>query len=262
MLPSLSSLSIKDDTVGATTQRPGLAGLRFYFRWIAACGGWDNTPVFTKWGSSSEKRAFRGLVNKAENDRFSVGQYNGPYTNTDVDQLIDQKTYSVEHIIPRSMVNDRDPGRAEDDFFGWDLAHRDANSERSNLPLVLWNSKSLTEPGRSWVSGELHYNPLEEHKPRLARRWIYIRLTYYIDGDIDPPSEAQINHMHEITQMAKRQNPVQRYAEKRLHALLVQRCKEKYGVDWQNPLHDDQRDALLDDPQIISILSYGSYQKR
>jgi hypothetical protein len=43
----------------------------------------------------------------------------------------------------------------------------------------------------------------------------------------------------------------------------VQRCKEKYGVDWKNPLHDDQTaDELLDDPQIISILSYGSYQKR
>lgn len=218
------------------------------------CGGWENIPTFKRWGDTDEKRAFRELVDQSENDRFSIGQYNSPYTNKDVDVLIGEETYSIEHVVPRSVINSKNPGRAEDDFYGWDLADRHANSDRSNLPLVLWPLEHVSDRGRVWISGELHYNPLEEHKARLARRWIYIRCTYFLEDDIDPPSKAQQKHIKDIVKIAKTQNLTQRYAEERLHLLLSKRCHEEYGVNWKNPLNTDKADTLLDDKTLPNVL--------
>ena len=245
-LPHLSFLTINETSCGSS----------FHSDWLEACGAGRRIPKFLKFGNSNEKKIFRQLVNEAENDRFSVGQYNSPYANKDVDRLIKQRTYSIEHIVPRSFVNGRASGAAEDDFFGWDLADVDANRDRSNLPLVLWKLGDGAKPGRILIAGELHYNPIEEHKPRLARRWIYIRLTYALEDDIAPPSIQQIEHMQEIINVAKVHNPRQRYAENRLHKLLSKRCREKYGIDWKNPLNEDSVAAtLLDDPRILNALS-------
>jgi hypothetical protein len=169
--------------------------------------------------------------------------------------MVENSAYSIEHVVPRSMVNGKSPGRAEDDFFGWDLADRHANSDRSNLPLVLWPLQHISGRGRVWISGELHYNPLEEHKARLARRWIYIRCTYFLDDDIDLPSDAQQKNIKLIIETAKTRNSTQRYAEERLHMFLVQRCKSEYSVDWKNPLETESADALLNDPLLPAVLT-------
>ena len=252
MLPALSLLTI-GESPNVEIQKRNVTS--FYARWIDACGGIDNLPKFKQWGNRSAKRVFRELVNRSENDRFSAGQYLGSYTATDVDVMLAKKTYSIEHIVPRSYVNGRRGGRAEADFFGWDLVTRSSNSKRSNLPLVLWEDTSLPL-GRVLIEGEMHYNPLEEHKPRLARRWIYIRCTYVFIDDINTPSNLQKKHILKILEVAKIQNPNQRYAEQRLHGFLVDYCKSEYKVNWKNPLNDKETaHELLNDPEITHILS-------
>jgi len=212
-LPSLSLLSLRP------TQRPAE-------EWRELCGG--QLPSFPKWGSTRAKRRFRELVDKSENDKFSAGQYRLPYSNLDIDAVITDGTYSVEHILPRSMVNGRRPGKAEDDWFAWDMAHRTENSRRSNLPLCLW--PNLFKTGRVFIKGQLHFNPPDTHRDRLARRWLYARLTYAEIDTLDDPSQAQCEHADEIVELVRTSK--MGFAERRLHASLI----ESVGGRWRNPL--------------------------
>lgn len=198
-------------------------------RWLEACGG--HLPWFKEWKRVRKgKKTFRELANASENDRFSLGQYVTPYSRYDIDRVLREKTWSIEHVLPRSFVNGRDPGRAEDDVFGWMVATRSGNATRSNLPLVLWE----LDPSEFWVGvvvledGVTYYNPPNESKPVLARKWLYERATY---GEIDQlkrPSTAQFDNRSAISAMA---NSNIGYAEERLHLMLSERAG-----GWKNPL--------------------------
>ena len=231
MLPSLENLKLSESEPDHDAVRDEF--LRLCGGGGGGGGGGSHPPNFVRWGSSSEKRAFRVLVDESENDRFSAGQYETPYSGTDVDEVLRTRTWSIEHIVPRSDVNGRSPGLAENDVFGWDLATRRANARRSNLPLVLWPTSSDSARGVVTIDGEPHFNPPEEFKARLARRWLYIRIVYSKIDRLDRPSRAQAAHADATIELV-RTSPS--YAEKRLHALLVERVRAKYGVGWRNPL--------------------------
>ena len=90
------------------------------------------------------------------------------------------------------------------------------------------------------MNGEKHYNPPEEHKDRLARRWIYIRATYAFANVLASPSIAQVKHADAIFKLVSETQPSAE--ELALHNELSNR----YG-GWRNPLMfpGDERDGFL-----------------
>jgi hypothetical protein len=246
-------------TSDVSPYKPTLRQLEAYFAWIKACGGWENKPDFPAWDglSSTAKMRFHKTVDRSENDRFSGGQYDGPYSGFDIDVILrtqnNSKKWSIEHVLPRSKVNGRNTGKAENDWFGWDVATRGRNSQRGNLPLVLWPTPSLSI-GVVNFDGEKHYNPLEEHKARLARRWIYSRATYGLDDSLAPPSDAQRKHAREIGALCS--SASLSYAEKRLHSFLTTRVEQELGKDWKNPLNTspEHRKLFLDNEEFLGFV--------
>jgi len=218
MLPSLANLSI-----GCGPYDAGHEQMREEsWLWLHACG--KEHPEFKKWGSmrSRHKNAFHDIV-----ERLGP-KYLTSYTNSNVKDLRSWQRLSVEHILPRSRVNANHPGAAENDPFGWASVDRDANSIRSNLPLVLWPTKGLPE-GILDIDGETHYNPPEEHKARLARRWVYVRATYAFLNVLASPSIAQQENADAILNLISNSPPSPEELE------LHQELSKKYN-GWRNPL--------------------------
>jgi len=220
-------------------------------RWIGACTagtGYDARPDFKRWKSvkGKEKHEFYELINRSENDRFSAGQYEGPYTGDDIDVIMQNEKWSIEHVLPRSLVNGRDAGEAEEDWLGWDVANRDANSDRSNLPLVLWPTPDLPT-GRVRVGGVAHYNPLEAHKARLARKWLFLRATYFQVDYLDPPSAAQ--KIHALETIKNVRSVRIGYAESRFQVFLQEYVAERFKTTWKNPLYGANPELFLDNEE-------------
>ena len=241
MLPDLSALSIgcydhDDESLSVWTE------------WIDECtggAGFVARPRFKTWKSvkGREKHEFYELIDASENDRYSGGQYEGPYTGDDIDVIMKSGKWSIEHVLPRFMVNGRAPGEAEEDWLGWDVADRDANSRRSSLPLVLWPTSDLPV-GRVVIDGRPHFNPLDKHKARLARKWLFLRATYFEVDDLKPPSSAQRQHASSIVQTVK--NTPIGYAERRFQRLLEEHVSAKFGTTWVNPLYRERASVYLD----------------
>jgi hypothetical protein len=172
------------------------------------------------------------------------------YELVEAEELMDQELYSVEHVLPRSKVNDSAAGAAEDDPLGWVQATRKANSRRGSLPLILWppsdegpwampNTIVIVESADGAVR-EAHYSPPAEMRARLARKWIYMRFEY---GDIDvlaPPSRAQWERSAEICAFAQHSPPSE--AERAVDAHF----REHHGCG--NPLIGEDRAVFLSEP--------------
>jgi hypothetical protein len=196
LLPDLGNLSI--GCYASPTKRT-LA----WEAWMKACtdgNGIGSRPDVKAWKKTraKDKQTFYNLIDRSENDRFSMGQYNTPYTGQDIDIIMQNRSWSIEHTLPRSFVNGRSPGEAEDDWLGWDVADRRANSTRSNLPLVLWKTPDL-KVGKVDINGEIHFNPIDDFKARLARRWLFLRATYSEIDDIDPYPVTEGSRQAECT---------------------------------------------------------------
>jgi hypothetical protein len=164
------------------------------------------------------------IAAEADDDEVPGGDFVSVYEEEDIDDVLRERTWSVEHVVPRSHVNGAGPGDAEDDPLGWDVATRRANGERSNLPLVLWAEEERT--GIVEIDGEVHFSPPKDQRARLARKWLFVRKTY--GSSIRPPSTAQTKRFAEILDLV-RNYPV-RKAEKKFHSMF----KARYG--WSNPL--------------------------
>jgi hypothetical protein len=238
-----------------------------YYKWIRACtqGTGDTIPEFQAWGGldSRDKMEFHAFVNKSENDRFSMGQYELPYSGIDIDTSlgadVEEDKWSIEHILPRSRVNGRRPGNAENDWLGWDTATRGMNSTRSNLPLVLWPTPGLPV-GRVKIPGDvMHFNPLEEHKDRLARRWIFLRATYAFVDRLAAPSKSQMENANDIIELCLKERPG--FAESRLQTFLTDKAQALFGIPWTNPLIKEKTKLLFLGDDEFATLVFGRHVK-
>ena len=223
-LPNVSLLTIN----GQTSKR------FIRVRWLNACGA--KRPNFKSWGNltgKDKKRLMHAVAEEADEDEPGQngkdGSYLTPYDQLDIDNVLEQRIWSVEHVIPRSHVIS-DATSAKNDPLGWMTATRTANSQRSNYPLMLWpdqHNGQLALP-RTFVrfEGELHYVPPLEQRARIARKWMYMRATY--SGDLKPPSRAQRLYSAQIVAWANAY-PIQP-AEQRVNDLY------NSVFEWSNPL--------------------------
>jgi hypothetical protein len=243
-LPDLTSLHISEKNEGP------------WERWVEAItdgAGWSARPAFRTWPSvrAKQKHSFYDLINQSENDRFSARQYNSPYTDDDIDVILRTRSWSIEHVLPRWLVNGGAPGEAEEDWLGWDVADSRANSARSNLPLVLWPTPTM-KVGRVRLDGDpqTHFNPLEVHKARLARKWLFLRATYSRIDRIDAASISQRRYADAI--IANVRESKIGYAERRFQGLLEEHVSSSSsswssGATWSNPLYGPRADEFLID---------------
>ena len=224
-LPDLSGLA-----VGETKEQ-------FRAAWKAACG---TRPKFRRWASlrrgSSKWTLLHNVAREAD---VEPENYVSAYERIDIDDIVkDGSLHSVEHVVPRSMINGRSPGDAEDDPLGWIEATPRANSRRGSLPLVLW-------PG-SYDGRRQHFAPPESERARLARKWLFIRMTYANVDAIAPPSEAQIAHCRQIIELAKTW-PIQG-AERRFNEIYHTRR------GYSNPLLRPNASRWYDSPWFAEIV--------
>ena len=170
---------------------------------------------------------------KSDADSQPHGQYLSVYDEIDINAIIQDERWSVEHLVARSHVNGRDGGDAENDPVGWIEATRTANSRRSNYPLILWpdpEGAKLMPNTLEDVDGKLHYVVPIGQRARAARKWLFIRATY---TGITPPTKAQYVHAAEILQLAK-EYPIQ-------HAEQLVNEHYRRVLRWANPLLEKDR---------------------
>ena len=148
-----------------------------------------------------------------------------------------QNRYSVEHVVPRSKIDDASD--LEADPYNWILATRSENSRRSNTPLKLW----LDTPGPpnargcfQKIDGELHYLPPSDQRARLARKWLYAHATY--PHDVDPPTVAQLRNLGKIVALVH-DTPILAAEQQVANAL-------SHMLNYKNPLLSDDADHFYD----------------
>ena len=212
----------------------------FRAAWKAASG---TRPQFGRWKNLSGKSKWTKLHSVARAADVEPENYVSAYQMLDIDDIIARgNLLSVEHVVPRSMVNGSGPGLAENDPLGWIEATPSANAIRSNLPLVLW-------PG-SYDGPQPHFSPPESQRARLARKWLFIRLSYSIVDTIDPPSKAQTEHRKEIIKLAKTY-PIQA-AERRVNEIY----HDMYN--YSNPLLKPNASRWYDSKWMEAIVFGGA----
>lgn len=247
---------------GGAVSTVDVAAVDAHTAWLRACGTHETTapPPFKgwMWTTANDKRRFYQAVQFSENDRFSLGDYMMPYSpGKDVDALLRDEKWSIEHVLPRSRINGTEPGDAENDFFAWEPAYRGKNSSRGNLPLVLWPMPEETGVGRVDVETdgviETHFNPVENVKARLARRWLYVRATYSSIDELDTPSLAQHAHKQDILDLVT--NTRFDYAEERLNFRLSELTWNVFEQIWRNPLYlPERRKRFFSDPAWLALV--------
>ena len=247
MLVDLSRLRLHDraESTGLCQDAAAVDAVRA--RWLAACG---RRPSLKRWKSLSgkDKRRLLHTVALRADDDSPGGAYLTAYEQMDIDDVMDHERQSVEHVVPRSHINGRDPGDAEDDPVGWIVATRASNSRRGNKPLKLWDDEDgQMAAGTVRVDGEVHFAPPAAQRARLARKWLFLRATY---ADIDPPSRAQRRHAAAIVALARHDPPSK--AELRVNAQL----RARHG--WANPLLEEGADKFYDDVAWRALV-FGPY---
>jgi hypothetical protein len=166
--------------------------------WLAATGkSWLTSKSWDRFTALDKMRLVHLVAQRAQTAKRG---YLTPYLEVDIDDIMYQQRWSVEHVMPRSKCQ-----MAQGDPWNFVEADRAENSARGNLPLKLWpdNSNQLqTSKFQTW-DGEVHYAPPENQRARLARKWLYTRATY----GCTPMSRAQKTHLHAIIALAKRIPP-------------------------------------------------------
>jgi hypothetical protein len=236
-LPNLSRLNIATSSgLNVSTEQDWKKHIRN--KWILARGDMPVCKPWKHWKSRDKYNALHAVALTADNDNLSNGHYKSAYEQIDIDDM-DNNTWSVEHVLPRSRMHGTDKVCAESDPVGFVEATRDANQRRSNHYLFLWEElpDQLAIPNNFVnLMGDFHYVPPIEQRARLARKWLCIRATYQ---DLDPPSTAQRLNAHNIVALAKNW-PVQPSELK---------VNEHYRnvLNWANPLLEEQNNRWYDD---------------
>ena len=161
-------------------------------QWSAACGQRPNT-----WKTAARPRQAPAAPQPraALGRQLPRGQQAVPASASraeqDIDDVVANREWSVEHVLPRSVVSSRGarvpagPRRERPARVG--EATRGANQRQSNLPLVLWPGGGV---GRVRLGGELHAPAPPERRARLARKWLFLRATYSAVDSIDSSKQS------------------------------------------------------------------------
>ena len=217
-------------------------------------------PRFKPWDELRSEDKYACMHGLAE--QLPTATYLSPYRELTIDHMKERGAWSVEHVWPRSKVDKSTPLGVQciSDPLGWMSADRIANSQRSNLPLLLWrmtgegvSTSSSSLDGKNlaalsvWLSasrvnvdGEQLYAPLLRERARIARKWLYIRATYA--DVIHPVSREQWDNRHNILALVKRYPVTDTEVEMNdVHRRVFMRS---------NPLVERQEtaDRWLDDP--------------
>lgn len=214
-------------------------------RWLQAVGERHKFPLWKNVG----RRKHMWLHDLAR----KVDGYESAYEELGADALLERRRHSVEHVVPRSRIDDA--SGAESDPRGWVLAARRANSQRSNLPLKLWPDAPgahRTDDLFEVIDGEVHYLPPADQRARLARKWLFLHATY--PHHIDVPSAAQLRNLSKIVALA-RNTPVYEWEQDVANALhdllgltnplLTHDANFYYDeLDWYTLLGGGDRDGV------------------
>jgi hypothetical protein len=201
---------------------------RAYERWMDERGRLNQIKSGES-GASSLPSSWKNVTPEQKRELLhalacEVEGYTSAYINADPHALIDSNTHSVEHVLPIAMMHDDDDDettaekagvevlKADTDPLNWIMAHRSVNiNYRKSLPLLLWSRENastirfLNRNGFQKVYlkeyDETLFEPPENQKARLARKWLYARVTYH--AVVDPPSRAQLAHLSDIIALAK-----------------------------------------------------------
>ena len=167
--------------------------------WHAAVG--DARVRFKPWQSWTSDDKRRLVHEMARDAQLSSEDFVSVYEEKDIDDILRDQEWSVEHVLPRSKCPE-----AEGDVLNMTVATRSANSHRSNLPLVLWPDRGL--PTRNdderTFEGVAHFAPPEGQRARLARKWLCARATHACAA---PMSSKQRQMLPEIVALAKADAP-------------------------------------------------------
>jgi len=198
-------------------------------RWLRAVGERPDLPAWKSVGR--RKHAWLHDLARAADGYESV------YEEVPAAELMAQNRFSVEHVVPRSKIDDASD--AESDPFAWVMASRKANARRSSYPLKLWPDApwEVVAPNSfQMIDGEIHYVPPTNQRARLARKFLYAHATY--PHDTDTPSVAQLRHLGQIVQLVHTY-PIQRAEQQvadALHGLL----------GYRNPLLSQDASEMLE----------------
>jgi len=178
-------------------------------RWLRAVGERPDLPAWKRVG----RRKHAWLHDLA----LAADGYESVYEEVPAKALMAQNRYSVEHVVPRSKIDDASD--AEADPFAWVMASRKANARRSNYPLKLWPDapwEVVAENSFQVIDGEAHYVPPADQRARLARKFLYVHATY--PHATETPSVAQLRHLDQIARLAH-DYPVQKAEQQVADAL-------------------------------------------
>ena len=188
--------------------------------WRQAVGPRPHLKPYARLRGPDKWRLLHRLAVAAQGDD---DDYFTAYTLTDIDDVVAQRLWSVEHVRPQSKCHDAQAGA---DPNGWIEATRRANQRRSNHPLVLWLDGDDAGDSFTVLQGVMHYRPPASERARLARKWLYMGATHA--RGCDPPSRAQRAHMREIIHLV-RSTPVSAVERRVAEAV-------KEAVGFGNPL--------------------------
>ncbi len=198
-------------------------------RWLRAVGERPDLPAWKRVG----RRKHAWLHNLA----VAADGYESVYEEAPAKALMAQDRYSVEHVVPRSKIDDASD--AESDPFAWVMASRKANARRSNYPLKLWPDapwEIVAENSFQVIDGEIHYVPPADQRARLARKFLYAHATY--PHDTDTPSVAQLRHLGQIVRLVH-DYPIQKPEQQVANAL-------NNLLGYRNPLLTQDAPELLE----------------
>lgn len=232
-LPNLTQLSLQSQSSNVVKE------------WRVACG---TRPDWKSWDDLSgkdKKKLLHLLAQDCSDPSDAETAYVSVYDRVGIERVMARELWSVEHVLPRSKVNGRDPGNGENDPLGWVEATRTANSRRSNTPLVLWQERSgMYVREKVFLDGVEHFVPPADQRARLARKWAFVRATY--PNEVAPPSAAQRAHAADICALMKHTKPFS-------YELCVnQRFRNTYG--YGNPLLESDADKWLHNPAFRNLI--------
>lgn len=205
--------------------------------WNAEAGNYD----FPAWKTMRRDDKHKFFYNVIE----QVHGLKAAYSDVTLTTLFTRNSSSIEHVLPRSYINGRDGGEAEDDPRGWWFATRAKNSQRGNRALVLWRG-DFDGPLQT-LHNRKHYVPPNDQFTRamLARKWLFIRYHYSETDELVLPSQAQYQCKEDIFSMLNKFRPSQQEIE------VNDAFYSKFGI--KNPLVGNNWSKFLNDSEFQRV---------